>query len=128
MKLLTWKSFLLHLPLNNERGKSFADWLNRDLEKCLLVNEENGSSLDLTPNEKRVLASVILTSKFNRDFIRLFLFLLNIVFTWVSAFKPSGTEVRLAFTHSTVSLPFFHLHSQNEGQSFGSRGDFWLQV
>jgi hypothetical protein len=58
----------------------------------------------------------------------LLLFLENIVFTWVSAFKPSGTEVKLAFTHSTVSLPFFHLHSQNEGQSFGSRGDFWLQV
>ena len=80
MKLLTWKSFLLHLPLNNERGKSFADWLNRDLEKCLLVNEENGSSRDLTPNEKIVLVSVILTSKFNRAFI-----LVCFYFYWISS-------------------------------------------
>ena len=38
--------------------------------------------------------------------------------TWISASSPAGTDVRDAFTHSTVSLPFFHLHSQTDGQSF----------
>ena len=47
--------------------------------------------------------------------------------TCVSAFNPLGTLVRLALAHSTVSFPFFHLHSQNEGQSLGFEDAFLLK-
>ena len=35
--------------------------------------------------------------------------------------------MRLALAHSTVSFPFFHLHSQNEGQSLGFEDAFLLK-
>ena len=50
----------------------------------------------------------------------------QIVLTCISVLNPSGTLVKLALTHSTVSFPFFHLHSQKDGQSFGLRDAFLL--
>ena len=55
-----------------------------------------------------------------------FPYLYTSVITCVSALRPEGTAVKEAFTHSTVSLPLFHLHSQNDGQSFAIRDDFAL--
>ena len=49
-----------------------------------------------------------------------------IILTCMSVLNPSGTLVKLALTHSTVSFPFFHLHSQKDGQSFGLRDAFLL--
>lgn len=37
--------------------------------------------------------------------------------TWVAESRLSGTSSRFLLMHSTVCLPFFHLHVQNFGQS-----------